>query len=114
MAVGKEKTSTDYDFAEGVCFHLFALDDGRSVTAGVPDHQGNEIMTCTVSRSGSVYEVLKTGKKTPWSICLRGIKKPVLTSTGTVAAGDLGCTVTLGPQEETVVVIDLNGTSLQR
>ena len=114
LAVGKDTTRTDYDFSDGVCFHLFALDDGSSVTATVPDHLGNEVVTCTVSRSGSSYEVVKTGKKTPWSFCLRGIKKLVSTSAGMTAKGNLGCTVTLGPEEDAVVVIDLNHSSLQQ
>ncbi|AEV29408.1 family 31 glycosyl hydrolase, alpha-glucosidase [Sphaerochaeta pleomorpha str. Grapes] len=114
LAVGNDITRTDYDFSDGVCFHVFALDDGNSISVGVSDHEGKEVVTCTVSRSGSTYEVVKTGKKTPWSVCLRGIEKIGSNSAGVVAEGNLGCTVTLGPQEETVVVIDLNGTSLQR
>ncbi|WP_320128561.1 alpha-xylosidase [uncultured Sphaerochaeta sp.] len=104
IPVGREKGRTDYDFADGVCFHLFELEDGHNVSVTVPDHDGNDRVACTVSRSGSAYEVKRTGENIPWSFCLRGTVKIVSNSAGMVSESDLGCTVTLDSGIEEVLV----------
>lgn len=80
LAIGSENTKTDYDFAEGVCFHLYALDEGQTASAVVNDHKGNQEILCTVKHLDHSYEVEFSGRSVDWSLYLH--TSDTLTSTG--------------------------------
>lgn len=74
IAVGSQDTRPDYDYADGVVFHVFALEDGKTAAAEVYTPKGELEMTIRVSRCGARYSVKVVGASKPWSILLRGIK----------------------------------------
>ncbi|MFC4302605.1 alpha-xylosidase [Cohnella boryungensis] len=73
IPVGNVDTRPDYDYSDGVTFHLFALQDGASAAASVPTLQGELQFAVQASRSGSQITLTKKGDATNWSVLLRGI-----------------------------------------
>jgi alpha-D-xyloside xylohydrolase len=73
-ALGNNKLRPDYDYAEGICFHVFELEDGRSASAPVYNLKGERVSLFTVSRGGSVYTAKNEGAQKPWKLLLRGLR----------------------------------------
>lgn len=73
IAVGADETRPDYEYADGVCFHLFELEDGNSAEAQVVDTSARSAMTVAARRNGSTITVTKNGAQKPWSLFLRGV-----------------------------------------
>lgn len=74
IAVGSQDTRPDYDYADGVVFHVFALEDGKTAAAEVYTPKGELEMTIRVSRCGARWNIKVVGASKPWSILLRGMK----------------------------------------
>jgi alpha-D-xyloside xylohydrolase len=72
LAFGNNSQRPDYDYAEGICFHVFELEDGKSASAPVYSLKGELVSLFTVSRSGSVYTAGNEGAEKPWKLLLRG------------------------------------------
>ncbi|GHV45177.1 alpha-xylosidase [Spirochaetia bacterium] len=70
---GNNSRRPDYDYADGVCFHVFELDDGKTAEAQIFNLAGELESTCRVSRKGAVYTVNNEGAAKPWKLLLRGI-----------------------------------------
>lgn len=73
IAIGKNDTKPDYDYADGVALHLFELEDGKSVSNIVYNIIGEPELCVTVSRNGDAVEIVHSGVGKPWSLVLRGI-----------------------------------------
>jgi alpha-D-xyloside xylohydrolase len=73
-ALGNNKRRPDYDYAEGICFHVFELEEGRSASVPVYNLKGERESLFTVSRKGSVYTAENEGAKKPWKLLLRGLR----------------------------------------
>lgn len=76
LAIGEEKTKPDYDYAENVCFHLYAQAEGVSAVASICDEHGNVVATCTVEHKPSGYEAKVTGSIGSWSVLLHNEHMP--------------------------------------
>lgn len=72
IPVGNNNSRPDYDFADGVTFHLFALDDETAVSSTVPDQKGNPTLMVTATRSGNTITVSAEGNTKSWQVLLRG------------------------------------------
>lgn len=76
LAVGNNPQRPDYPYAQGVAFHVFALDDGATAVATVYDQHGNITLSASAHRTGKTVTVQVDGETTgPWSACLRGINR---------------------------------------
>ncbi len=53
LAMGANEQRPDYDFADGVTFQVFALDDGATATTSVPAMTGDGRMSLQFSAAGS-------------------------------------------------------------
>ncbi|RAP73833.1 alpha-xylosidase [Paenibacillus montanisoli] len=73
IAVGAEDSRPDYDYASGVTLQLFALQDGATATAAVPNIAGETVFTATATRSGSTITVETQGEAKGWSVLIRGV-----------------------------------------
>jgi len=73
IPVGADDARPDYDYADGVTFHVFALDDGATAVATVPDAQGREVLRMEVTRAGDTVTARTTGAQKPWRLLLRGL-----------------------------------------
>jgi alpha-D-xyloside xylohydrolase len=104
IAFGTTDDRPDYDYAEGVTFHLFALDDGATATALVPSVEGETVMTLTVTRAGDELHVTTEGGGQAWSLLLRGIDGVASVEGGSQEPHDLGTRLVPGEGVTSLVV----------
>ena len=57
IPVGSNDQKPDYDYADGVTFHVFELLDGARLSAPMPTTRGDVTMTLDVSRTGQQIRV---------------------------------------------------------
>ena len=75
IALGGSRTRPDYDYADGIVFHVFELEDGGTAGFEVCDTQGNIEGRLEISRTKNRIEAACQDLKKPWSICLRNIHR---------------------------------------
>jgi alpha-D-xyloside xylohydrolase len=79
VPVGAVDDRADYDFADGVTFHVFRVADGARSTAEVPDSSGAPTLRLEVARNAAVLSLRcerserSEGARGPWRVLLRGI-----------------------------------------
>jgi alpha-D-xyloside xylohydrolase len=73
LAVGNEERRPDYDYAHGVTFQVFALEDGRNIGATVFDIHGTPELTINLSRNGRFIAVETPNTSKPWFLLLKGM-----------------------------------------
>jgi alpha-D-xyloside xylohydrolase len=93
LPMGANEQRPDYDYADGVVFHLFELDDGAVASARVPTVSGEVAMSIQVSRSGQQITVETEGASKAWSILLRGVEAAQPVDGGKAKMGPLGVLV---------------------
>jgi alpha-D-xyloside xylohydrolase len=93
IPVGNNATRPDYDYADGVTFHLFELADGRICSAQVPTLDGEIALILTVSRKGQNLHLQAQGAADNWRLLLRGIEAVASVENGTAEAQALGILV---------------------
>lgn len=104
IAVGENIEKPDYDYADGVTFHVFALSEGNTAKATVYDTGASPVLAIAASRTGDeiIITAGETGK--PWSVLLRGIPSVKSVSNGTDAADALGTKIVPDAGAETIIV----------
>jgi alpha-D-xyloside xylohydrolase len=90
IAVGTEATKTDYDYADGVTFHLFELNAGEHAEGSVFDMEGNQGMSVSVERTGDSLAIAVSGAKKPWKVQLRNVPSITRVDGGTASSDPLG------------------------
>ncbi len=73
IPVGAIDERPDYDFDDGVTFHVFALGDGAEARAEVPDRGGRRACTAIVRRAGREIVIGCEGARRSWRALLRGV-----------------------------------------
>jgi len=73
IAVGKIDNKPDYDFADGVTFHIFELTDGGQTGTGVFGMDGKFVMDVSAKLAGKEITIAVTASNKPWHALLRGI-----------------------------------------
>ena len=106
IAVGANEQKPDYDFAEGVTFHVFELVDGATATTTVPTLQGGVAMTATARRDGQQITVQVNGPEAgkPWRVLLRGVKAVQAVEGGRLQVEGLGVVVVPEKGEQGVTI----------
>ncbi len=94
VPVGSEDTRPDYDYSDGVTFHVFALDDGKSASATVYTAAGVPDLTLQVSRRGTAYSIEADGRATAWSVLFRGASQVKAADNAVAEVEKLGVRVT--------------------
>ena len=75
IPVGINDQKPDYDYLEGVTFHVFELQPEASFTVRVPKLDGSEAMNLSVSRQGQKITLQASTLARPWSVLLRNIQQ---------------------------------------
>jgi alpha-D-xyloside xylohydrolase len=75
LPLGSNLSRPDYDYAEGIVFHLFELDNDRTAAFEVCDCNGNIEGKVEVSRKENKLTLTAKNLKKPWSLCLRNIHR---------------------------------------
>ncbi|MCD6286695.1 MAG: hypothetical protein J7M39_12360 [Anaerolineae bacterium] len=73
----------DYEYADGVTFHVFALEDGATASARVPALDGSPSTEISVARVCDAIGIKVDGATKPWSVVLRGVEGVALVEGGT-------------------------------
>lgn len=66
---GVNESRPDYDFADGVTFHVFELARGTAVSRAIPNLQGETDMTLHVRRDGDTLHIQAEGLPNPGACC---------------------------------------------
>ncbi|MBW8348272.1 alpha-xylosidase [Bacillus sp. IITD106] len=76
IAIGNENKKPDYDYADNVELHLFALEEGKEANTTIYNVNGEEELFVSVAKEGGVFTVkadAKTNKK--WKLILRNMSE---------------------------------------
>ncbi len=104
IAVGNNKESTEYDFADNVTLHVFELQEGVGTGTAVYDAEGNPEFTVRILRNGNLAEVTRDGSGKPWSLLLRGIESLASVDNGMWEPHELGVLVKPDAAAERVLI----------
>ncbi|MFM9277392.1 alpha-xylosidase [Paenibacillus jiagnxiensis] len=94
IAIGREDSRPDYDYADGVQLHLFELEDGASAKSVVSSTAGEVELTVSVKREGGKLSIVSEGAGKPWSVVLRGISELSGIDGGSSEQGSQGVVIT--------------------
>jgi len=94
IPVGANDKKPDYDYADGVTFHVFQLQDGSEVSTRVPTVKGGIAMVLKVSRDGRVIQAKAYGESKSWSILLRNIDSVKSVEGGFASKDEQGVRIT--------------------
>jgi alpha-D-xyloside xylohydrolase len=61
------------DHTDGVCFHVFELEEGRTIRFTVPGPRGETGLEAVITRNRKEFSAAAAGARNPWGLCLRGI-----------------------------------------
>jgi alpha-D-xyloside xylohydrolase len=73
IPVGANEKRPDYDYTDGITFHIFELKNSAKLSARVPTIEGKTAMTIEVSRKGQRLNIKTKGASKNWQVLLRGI-----------------------------------------
>jgi alpha-D-xyloside xylohydrolase len=74
IPVGALDDRPDYDYADGVTFHVFELADGGAASTIVPSAEGSPALFLEVRRMGKTLHVTAHGgAEKPWQVLMRGV-----------------------------------------
>jgi alpha-D-xyloside xylohydrolase len=90
ISVGGNEYRPDYDYADGVTFHVFEPKDGATIIAHVPSVKGEVAMTVELSREGQQIRIQAKGETKSWSVLLRGVGSIQSVEGGKAKADELG------------------------
>jgi alpha-D-xyloside xylohydrolase len=107
IPVGANHSLPDYDFADGVTFHLFKIKEGTALRTTVPNLQGGVEMTLNIRRMGDTLTVKVEGAAKPWYVLLRGITDAASVEGGSGERTPQG--ILLRPSDGDSLTVRLNG-----
>ena len=90
LPVGADEDRPDYEYTNGVTFHVFELESDRTALGYVPPPDGSVAMTVEVRREGDRIEVQVQGASKSWSVLLRGVEAVASVEGGAAQAEALG------------------------
>jgi alpha-D-xyloside xylohydrolase len=94
IPVGADEQHPDYDYASGVTFHVFELQDVARLTTDVPAMTGDKAMGIEVSCAGREVRVRAQGASQPWHVLLRGVAQVDAVEGGSAHVDPLGTLLT--------------------
>lgn len=97
IPVGAVDSLPEYDYADGVVFHLFELGDACSASSTIFDTEGKEARTIRIHRGEGVLTIESHGSRKPWSVILRNVANVREVRGG--SARQEGTGVLLAPEE---------------
>ena len=108
IPVGNNTEKPDYDYADGVTFHVFSLEDGWRADAAVyaPDAKPDAApaLAIDIARQGKEMVIAATKATKNWSVLLRGISGVSCVENGTAEQEKLGTRITPKEGSERIIV----------
>jgi alpha-D-xyloside xylohydrolase len=90
VPIGANSTRPDYDFADGVTFQVFNLEEGAAVSTTVPTLQGDRALTFHIRREEGTLDIQVEGAGKSWQVLLRGISAVTTISGGSTKSDTYG------------------------
>jgi alpha-D-xyloside xylohydrolase len=90
VPIGANSTRPDYDFADGVTFQVFNLEEGAAVSITVPTLQGDPALTFHIRREEGTLDIQVEGAGKSWQVLLRGISAVTTISGGSTKSDTYG------------------------
>jgi len=104
LPFGSDRSRSDYDYADGIVFHLFEPEEGGTAVFEACDCRGNSEGKLAVSRKDKKLTLKSENLKKPWSLCLRNIHRVNSISGVTTSDSREGLILTMKGQLEPVVI----------
>jgi len=102
IAMGFVEVKPEYDYTDGVEFHLFELEKGNSAITTIYSDNGEKEVVFIGKREENVISIDVVGTKKPWSVQLRGINQVAAVKGAEVRTDQLG--LILSPAKEGDVI----------
>jgi alpha-D-xyloside xylohydrolase len=74
VAVGGDETKPDYDYGDGVTYHVFEIEEGQTVSKALFDSLGRKECEIRVRRDESSYAIEARGARKPWQVYLKNVR----------------------------------------
>lgn len=94
IAFGNEDSKPDYDYTDGVQFHLFNLEEGATASTRIVNQNGQPSATITATRTNGTIEIQTEGNLTNWTATLRGITNTTSVEGATHESNEQGTLIT--------------------
>jgi alpha-D-xyloside xylohydrolase len=104
IAIGTNETRPDYDYADGVTFHVFEPGDGMECSAAVISTEGRQETAISVRRTGRTLTIQSRGARKPWRVCLRNVPSVTSVEGGSFERRGDGTHIFPGTGAETLIV----------
>lgn len=93
IPVGSKADTPDYDYADGVTFHVFALGDVVSTAIPIYNTRGELDLTLHLTKQAATIRFRVTGGNKPWQILLRGGQVVKRMNGGSCTVDESGVTI---------------------
>lgn len=93
IAVGKNTDRPDYDYADGITFHVSSFSIGSEVETTVYGIDARPVMTVSVIRSEHDFCITVDNEGKPWQVLLRGVMSVKSVINGVCSENTLGVLV---------------------
>jgi alpha-D-xyloside xylohydrolase len=93
IPVGNNNQVPDYDYADGVIFHMFEMEEDSTSSASIYDENAVKVMEVTISRNSDLYKIKKEGSGDNWKVLMRGFDQNCTVSCGSSEVVDQGLLV---------------------
>jgi alpha-D-xyloside xylohydrolase len=94
IPLGANRERPDYDYADGVTFHIFELAEDDAALVEVPTLGGDVAMGLLAHCEGGIIELQARGASKPWTALLRGVRTVAGVEGGTAQPHPLGTLLT--------------------
>ncbi|PTM59507.1 alpha-xylosidase [Desmospora activa] len=106
LPLGRDDRSPCYDYANGVTFHLFELEEGKWSDSLLYDSSGNLESKVRFYREGRQITVLPEGVTKPWNLVLHGYDSVTAVQNGEGEKGEQGvCIIPEDFKKEVVITL---------
>jgi alpha-D-xyloside xylohydrolase len=103
LAMGAVDAQPDYDYAEGVAFHVFEPAEGVEARADVPGPDGAIRISCRVMKRGARLSIRLEGREGSYRVVLRNVREARAAGGAAGQALDLGVAFDARAGEELLV-----------
>jgi len=104
IGIGSDETRPDYDYSNGITFHVFEPAEGGECSAVVISTEGREESTISVKREGRTVVIRRQGPMKPWRVCLRSVSAVASVEGGSSERGADGTIILPGRGGESMIV----------
>jgi alpha-D-xyloside xylohydrolase len=73
VPVGNEETRPDYDYADGVTWHVFEIGVGNTAAKELFDAKGHRECEVRIRREAHSFTIETLDARKPWRVCLRNV-----------------------------------------